>query len=145
MAKCTSLNRRCAAVAIALVGAAGLQLAGTAVAYAQMMESYRFQSRDRASIAFAMRQVENESNSNSNSGLVSQSPAAQTVLVCGEGGGGGDTASSSTANSTCLILNNSTGQVSVGQDNLGNQDSNANTETTQNNSLSDTLEEMSAE
>lgn len=144
MTKRTSLNRRCSAVAIALVGAAGLQLAGTTVAYAQMMESYRFQSRDRASIAFAMRQVENESSSNSSSGVVSQSPAAQTVLVCG-GGGGGDTASSSTANSTCLILNNATGEISVGQDNQGNQDSNASSEATQNNSLSSALEDMSAE
>jgi hypothetical protein len=70
--------------------------------------------------------------------------SSQTVLVCGEGEGG---ASASTANSSCLILNNVTGSISVGQDNLGDQsatNSPTSTSTTTNN-MSSALEDLAAE
>lgn len=110
--------------AIATAAAAVLGSFSPQVVSAQMMESYRFQARDRASIAFGMREVENPRQVPQASG----GAAAVTQLVCGSGEDG-STAAGSTANSSCVILNNVAGGVSVGQDSTGDQDATANSST----------------
>jgi|GEM_PF-1085221 len=91
-------------------------------ANAQMNESpWGFKNQNRASIAALIRQVEDEdSSSTSTSGGVTQ-------LICG-----GDSADASSAgNSTCIILNNSDGIITLDQDNTGDQNSESEaTETT---------------
>jgi hypothetical protein len=126
-------------VALLAAGAIALQSLGAAAASAQMFESYGFAPRDRASIAFGMRNVEEGGGTGGAVGGGAAQPS-QTVLVCGSGEEG--SAAGSTANSSCLILNNVTGSVEVGQDSLGNQNA-TNTQTgntTTNNTMSDALE-----
>ena len=95
----------------AVAVAAGLFF-GSRVANAQQYnQAWGFTTQNRASIAALMQQVE---------GNGANTAAAQggfDTLVCG-----GDGASSATGNSTCIILNNATGNVEIGQDTEGNQD-----------------------
>ena len=124
---------RHAAIAVA---AAGVLAAFTPqVVVAQMMDSYRFQARDRASIAFGMRNAENPPRASA------ASAGSVTQLVCGSGEGG-STAAGSTANSSCVILNNVAGGVDVGQDSVGDQNANASAETSGGASMSDALDTL---
>lgn len=107
-----------------------------AVAFAeagQRKEAWNFPQTDGLTMAAIQRQATNPVNSTIAGG-------SGTTLVCGGGGSGGATA---TANSTCVILNNSTGQIDVGQDSKGDQSaSNSTKTTTNNNSLSDALSSL---
>jgi hypothetical protein len=108
-----------------------------APAAAQMMERpYDFGPRDRAGIAALMQQVENQRAPGPSS--VSNTQIKSTTVLCGEGGTGG-TGSTSKANANCIVLDDATGQVNVGQNSAGNQDANANSSTTEN-SISGALE-----
>ena len=73
-------------------------------------EPWGFASQNRAAIASMIRQVETEKKS---TGAVASS--GTTILTCGKG------EASSEANSTCIIMNNSDGILSIGQDSNGNQ------------------------
>lgn len=96
-------------------------LAGTA--FAQMYEKpYSPQARDRAGLAVYMKNLE-ESRRNT---VTSSGGGDATYLVCGGSGG----QSTATANSSCVILNNSDAQLGVGQGSDGNQNANAATNTT---------------
>lgn len=102
-----------------LAGIALATLVEAAPAGAQMSESpWQFRYRDRAGLAVVMKQTE-DAASNSG-GLYGGSGAGvsadTTVLVCG-----GESASTATSNSSCIILNNATGDLSIGQDSLGDQ------------------------
>lgn len=86
-------------------------------------QSWQFKGQNRASIAALIRDVEK----NGNGTAVSAVPVGgYTNLVCGKDG-----QSSAAANTTCVILNNSTGTIDVGQDSEGNQTATNHTETTQ--------------
>lgn len=100
--------------------AAGISLIAGA-ASAQMFEQPRqFKARDGAGLAVFMRSLQGTS-ANSTAG------GDSTVLVCGGSGG----QSTSTANSSCIILNNSdASSLGIGQDSDGNQDADASTEST---------------
>ncbi|MGB4056681.1 MAG: hypothetical protein WBK77_01195 [Alphaproteobacteria bacterium] len=95
-----------------------------------------FANQNRASIAALIKQVEdNGSSSGSNaSGLVGSNI---TNLVCGDGQG----SSKAQGNSACVILNNSTGDITTGQDTTGDQTAeNTSTETTTVNETINTTE-----
>lgn len=127
-------NLRHAAIAVA---AASVLAAFTPqVVSAQMMDSYRFQARDRASIAFGMRDVENAQRGG---GGGAGAASSVTQLVCGSGEGG-STAAGSTGNSSCLILNNVNGAVDVGQDSTGDQNANADANGSSSGSMSDAMD-----
>ncbi|MFP4098079.1 MAG: hypothetical protein ACLFP8_06760 [Alphaproteobacteria bacterium] len=100
-------------------------------ASAQLNEQpYRFKAQNRASIAALMKDVENRDR---RSTTVTAAAIPSTTLVCG-----GDSADASAAgNTSCVIVNNSTGNISVGQDNLGNQD--ADSETTETTNVDETI------
>lgn len=109
-------------------------------ASAQMSkEAWTFTQQNRAAIASLIKQNE---TSNRNGTAVA---SGGTTLVCG--GGSADANSSALGNSSCIILNNSTGMLDIGQDSLGDQDSNANSELTSNEpaSTSDILAGLAAE
>ncbi len=111
------LIRKASLVAAA---AAGLSLlAGTASA--QMFEQPRqFKARDGAGLAVFMRSLQGTSASSTAGG-------DSTVLVCGGSGG----QSTATANSSCIILNNSdASSLGIGQASDGDQGADANTEST---------------
>lgn len=108
---------------------------GSTCANAQMTkEPWGFQQQNRASIAALMQQVENRNNTTA---VASTGYAGYDQLVCGGGGSGGGE-STATANSTCIILNNSDGSIQIGQDAQGNQDASSAANTTLN-ELSDVL------
>jgi hypothetical protein len=88
-------------------------------------QSWQFKGQNRASIAALIRDVER--NGGNNGVAVSALPSGgYTNLVCGKDG-----QTSASANTTCIILNNSTGTVGVGQDANGNQTATTGTETEQ--------------
>ncbi|MBX6322673.1 MAG: hypothetical protein IRY94_12655 [Rhodospirillaceae bacterium] len=122
------------------LAAAGLALAWIALSPApssaqsgQFDEPWRFGTTNRSAIAVYMRQREDQLD-----GLGSGGSAGGTgqTYVCGSAGNGSSTAGA-TGNSTCIILNNSDGQVTVTQDSSGNQSADAQS------SLSETLKELS--
>ena len=84
-------------------------------ALAQLMgtNGWSPQLQNRASIAALLQQVEENGSSGSSS-----SPAATSgvTLVCGDGGD-----ATAKGNSSCIILNNSTGVIDLGQDSNGDQ------------------------
>ena len=90
---------------------------------AQMFEQPRqFKQRDGASMAVFLRSLQNSpSVTNTGSG-------DSTLLVCGGSGG----TSTATANSSCIILNNSDASALIGQDAVGDQDANAESDSTTN-------------
>lgn len=97
----------------------GLTAAGSA--QAQLMESpFGFKARSGISNAMAMAQMKG----NAVGGNGGAAGGGVTQLVCGQPG-----QSTSTANSTCIILNNATGDLTIGQDSVGDQSS-ENTEST---------------
>jgi hypothetical protein len=90
-------------------------------AHAQMANNpWSFKPQNRASVAALIRQVETQDDA---ADAVTQiaAPASFTNLVCGSDG-----KSAATGNSTCVILNNATGGVNVGQDADGNQTASTN-------------------
>jgi hypothetical protein len=107
---------------LTVAAAAGVCLfADTAVA--QLFEKpYAPQARDRAGLAVYMKNLQ-ESRRNAAS---SELGGSATYLVCGGSGG----QSTATANSSCIILNNSDAQLGIGQGSKGDQDANAATTTT---------------
>jgi len=92
-------------------------------------EPWSFQPQNRAGIAATIKAVEDGGNGSGGSG-------GGTTIVCGgtsgaSGDGGTGSGASSTANSTCIIVNGSTGSViDVDQDSDGNQSSEAKANTT---------------
>jgi len=109
-------------------------------------EPWTFQQQNRAGIAATMKAVEDGGNgSGSGSG-------GGTTIVCGgtsgaSGDGGTGSGASSTANSTCIIVNGSTGSViDVDQDSDGSQTSNAqaNSTTANSQSSSGSIDEVAA-
>ncbi len=80
------------------------------LAQAQMTQQpWTFAQQNRASIAALMQQTENPA--------ALAVPASNDILICG----GGTGESSATANSTCIILNQATGDIQLGQDSNGDQ------------------------
>ena len=117
---------------LATLAAAGtFLLAGTAVA--QLYEKpYAPQARDRAGLAVYMKNLK-ETRRNS---VTANGGGEATYLVCGGSGG----QSTATANSSCVILNNSDASLGVGQGSDGNQNANASTNT---NTTTTTADEVS--
>ena len=126
------------AAAVAVTTAIG---ALAAPAGAQMFErAYSNNQRDGLSSAVVMKQVDE--------GLFQQ----QQPLVSGGGGGGtgdvllcgsDDHQSSATANSSCIIIGDgATAIIDLGQDSLGDQDANAESNQEVNGDLSDALESL---
>jgi hypothetical protein len=115
---------------LTVVAAAGVcLLAGTAAA--QMYEKpYAPAARDRAGLAVYMKNLDESRRSNS---VTSSGAGDATYLVCGGSGG----QSTATANSSCIILNNSDAQLGIGQGSDGNQNANAATNTTTNTTTAD--------
>lgn len=96
-------------------------LAGSAMA--QMYEKpYGFAPRDRAGLAVYMKNLDESRKKQS---TTTSDVGSATYLVCGGGGG----SASSTANSSCIILNNSDAALGIGQDSIGDQGAESNTET----------------
>lgn len=83
--------------------------------------AWGFSPQNRASIASLMKQVEGGS-----SGVSGTSSGGSTTLICGDG------ASTAKGNASCIILNNSTGNIEIGQDSQGNQTASSETQTTTN-------------
>ncbi|MEX2630472.1 MAG: hypothetical protein WD341_11100 [Tistlia sp.] len=118
----------CALAATALTALVALM--HPEAAQAQMFDSpWSAGARDRAGIAVIIKQAE--------SGFFERRDGSAgqptinydtTTLVCG--GGGGD--STATANSSCLILNNATGAVEVGQGSEGGQNATSSSSSTSN-------------
>lgn len=109
-------------------------------------EPWTFQQQNRAGIAATIKAVEDGGNgSGGGSG-------GGTTIVCGgtsgaSGDGGTGSGASSTANSTCIIVNGSTGSViDVDQDSEGSQSSNAqaNSTTANSQSSSGSIDEVAA-
>lgn len=107
--------------------AAGLAMAQPG----QNQEAWSPAPRDRAGLAVVMGQANGDIDTSGGSG----SGASATTLVCGGGGG----TSSATANSTCIILNNATGSVGIGQDSVGDQGATTSTATGNSNTMSSAL------
>jgi hypothetical protein len=109
-----------------------------APAAAQMMDRpYDFAPRDRAGLAALMQQVENPA---SGPDSTSTTTIESKTYLCGDGGTGG-TGASSKANSNCVVLDNATGQVNVGQTSDGDQDADSNSSSTEN-TISGAMEEL---
>lgn len=91
-----------------------LTVSMSAAAHAQAIrDTWGFQPQNRASLAVAMHQVENaNASANAVTGLAN---SGVTQLVCGDSG------TNATANSTCVIMNNSAGEIRIGQDSDGDQ------------------------
>ena len=132
----TNMALKTAILASALIVALPLQSA-----FGQMFQKpWAATAQNRAQIAVIMKQAESGLLNGTNSTTASTSGSSLTQLVCGGGGG----QSEATANSACIILNNSNGDINTGQDSTGDQTANASTQTTTNNSdLSDALENIS--
>ncbi len=105
---------------------------------AQMMEKpYSFNPQNRASIAALIRSVEEDGSSSSSAQAVTGSTG--TTLVCG---GSADSAGA-TGNSSCIILNNSTGEITTSQ--LSEGDQSATNETTETVNVAENINEGIAE
>lgn len=122
------LDRPMAWLALAALGAACLLAPGGASA--QMMEdAWNFKQRDRAGLAVVQKQVDEgmfSRSSGSDEVSATAPPMTSTLLICG---GDGGSQSSARANSSCIILNNATGDLTIGQDALGDQSADATSET----------------
>lgn len=95
-------------------GLAFMLFAIDAPAHAQMSNNpWGFQPQNRASVAALIRQVENGKDGASAVTAIAATPS-YTNLVCGS-----ESKSSASGNTTCIILNNADGNISVGQDSQG--------------------------
>jgi hypothetical protein len=83
---------------------------------------YAPQARDRAGLAVYMKNLDESRRSS----VTASGGGDATYLVCGGSGG----QSTATANSSCVILNNSDAHLGVGQGSDGNQNANASTNST---------------
>lgn len=82
-----------------------------------------FSPQNRASIAALIKQVEETPTAQSGYGY-----GGVTTMICG-----GDSSSAAKGNASCILLNNSTGTIEIGQDSEGNQTATSDiTETTNN-------------
>lgn len=119
---------------LSAIGLAGIVLVTATPASAQMANNpWSFQQQNRASVAALMRQVEREKINN---GSVQLAP---TSLICGSDG-----KSSASGNSTCVILNNSTGQIEIGQDSKGDQAATSSTDTETNDQIHSSADDVLA-
>ncbi len=123
-----------AAASLALAWAA-LTPAPSSAQTGQFSEPWHFGTTNRSAIAVYMRQREDQLDGR---GTGSGSGGTGETYVCGSAGNGSATAGA-TGNNTCIILNNSDGQVVVHQDSSGDQNANADSQDT----LSGTLDSMS--
>lgn len=101
-----------------------------------------FSPQNRASIAALIKQVEEKPVTQSGYGY-----GSVTTMICG-----GDSSSAAKGNASCILLNNSTGTIEIGQDSEGDQTATSDvTETTNNtettvaseSSLADALSDLS--
>ncbi|MPY73813.1 MAG: hypothetical protein GEU87_06110 [Alphaproteobacteria bacterium] len=112
----------------AVVAAGACLVAGTAAA--QMYEQpYSPQARDRAGLAVYMKNLKESRRSE----VTASGGGDATYLVCGGSGG----QSTATANSSCVILNNSDASLGIGQGSDGDQGANASTNSTTNTTTAD--------
>lgn len=101
----------------------------------QFNQAWGFTAQNRASIAALMKQMDNEEkNADSQVGILGGYSGSDN-LICG-----GDGESEATGNSTCIILNNATGNIEIDQDSEGGQTA---TSTTEENDLTDVLSTLS--
>lgn len=104
-------------------------LAITATAQAQGLNNNAWSpgpQANRASIAALMKQVEDGNGSSSGTAFVGTGSGDVTQLICGSSNGESPAASSNAqANSSCIILNNSTGALNIDQSSEGDQSANA--------------------
>lgn len=99
-----------------VIGIMGVAITLASPVNAQMENNpWNFQPQNRASVAALIRQVEKEKSSASALTQIA-APASYTNLTCG-----GDSKPTASGNNTCIILNNSEGNIHVGQDSEGNQ------------------------
>lgn len=119
--------RKVSLLALAVAGAC--LVAGTASAQ-MYKEPWAFQSTDRAGLAVYMKNLSASGNNSATSS------GDATYLVCGGSGG----TSTATANSSCIILNNSDASLGIGQGSKGNQDAASSTTT---NSTTTTADQVS--
>jgi hypothetical protein len=110
-----------------------------ASAEAQFNSPWAFSQTNRASIAVYMRQREDQKDLLS-AGAGGTGSTAQT-FVCGSAGEP-KSGASALGNSTCIILNNADGQVTIDQDSLGDQGASATSDSTTSDSLSGVLGSM---
>ncbi|MEM7122323.1 MAG: hypothetical protein AAF563_13650 [Pseudomonadota bacterium] len=111
-----------------------------APAGAQMFErAYSNSNRDGLSSAVVMKQVD-EGLFSPQQPVVSSGGGGGDVLLCGSD----ESQSSATANSSCIIIGDgATAIIDMGQDSLGDQDANAESNQDVNGDLSDALEALS--
>lgn len=96
---------------LAAVLVAGISSAPAAKADGLNNSSWSFSSQNRASIAALIKQVEDKPSSQSGYGY-----AGVTTMICG-----GDSSPAAKGNASCILLNNSTGTIEIGQDSEGDQ------------------------
>lgn len=125
-----------AGAAVVCIGSAGADPLGG-------KDAWDFTPQNRAAIAVAIKNIE-DPGSGGGSG-------AGTIVCGGTSGAGGQgatgSASSATANSACIIINNSDGAiVNTDQDSRGDQDADSTTGTTTNNTSkkSGSIDEVAA-
>lgn len=106
-------------ISLLALAAAGVCLAAGTASAQMYKQPWTFQTTDRAGLAVYMKNLDSSKNSSATSG------GDATYLVCGGSGG----ASTATANSSCIILNNSDASLGIGQGSEGSQDANSSTET----------------
>lgn len=114
-----AVARTTIASAIALAGLAGLAAGAQAQ---QFDQPWSFSQQNRAQLAVTMKQLKD--GIGQSAGSSSTGTAGFTTIICGGG------AATATANNTCIVLNNATGQIETGQDAEGSQDAASSTETT---------------
>ncbi|MCG8547502.1 MAG: hypothetical protein MJE12_25170 [Alphaproteobacteria bacterium] len=121
-------QNRCVRMAcLATAAAAGMALLASTATAQMLNEPRQFKQRDAAGIAFSLRQLRNSQS-------VTAAPGGDsTILVCGGPGGG----ATSTANSSCIILNNSDSTLGIGQGSEGDQNSDSTIDTTTNTTTAD--------
>lgn len=79
---------------------------------------------NRAAVAALIRQVENDDRTAATA-VIGSGGGNVTQLICGSSSGEGPTSATAQANSSCIILNNSTGTLGIDQDSEGSQDASA--------------------
>lgn len=77
-------------------------------------DAWSFSNQNRASIAALIKQVDD--GDKASGATVAAGAGGGTTLVCGA-----DADSTAKGNSSCIILNNSTGDIEIGQDSVGDQ------------------------
>lgn len=105
-------------------------------ASAQMYEQpWGFAARNGGNMAVVMKQVEAGLLDGSSGSSAAAVTGSTTYLVCGGEGSAG-----ARGNSSCIILNNSDGALSIGQEAVGDQNAESTTTQTQNNGTDEVSE-----